>query len=84
MNFSELLLILVVALLVFGPKKLPMLAYHLGKLVGQFNHYKQQLTALWQHQLNEHQLQENLKKAQKADENYQQAPSPNLLDEKKS
>ena len=71
MSMGELLLTLLVALLVFGPKQLPMVAYHLGKLFGRFNHYKHQMTDIWQQQLNEHQLQENIKKAEKADTDYQ-------------
>ncbi|WP_133127655.1 Sec-independent protein translocase subunit TatA/TatB [Legionella nagasakiensis] len=67
MSFGELLLIVFVALLVFGPSKLPMLAKHLAKLVRVLNHYQKELSQFWQSQLKEHQLQENLKKAQQAD-----------------
>ena len=70
MSSGELLLTLLIALFVFGPKKLPMLAYHLGKLMGRLNGYKQQALAFWEEQINERQLQENTKKAEKADENY--------------
>jgi len=38
LGFPELLMIFVVALLVFGPKKLPELARSLGNFVGQFRH----------------------------------------------
>ena len=72
MSISELLLILVVALVVFGPQKLPLVAHHLGTLLGHFNGYKQQVAAFWQQQLNEQKLQENIKKAQESDVNYQQ------------
>lgn len=72
MSIGELLLILVVALVVFGPKKLPMVAYHLGMLVGRFNHYKQKALVFWQQQLNEQALQDNLRKAKEADAGYQQ------------
>lgn len=67
---SELLLIFLVALMVFGPSKLPMLAHHLGKLMKRFEQYKQKLSVFWEEQVNEHQLQENIKKAQKADKAY--------------
>ncbi len=70
MSGGELLLTLLIALFVFGPKKLPMLAYHLGKLFGRLNGFKQQAVAFWQEQINEQQLQENTKKAEQADENY--------------
>lgn len=72
MSSGELILTLLVALFVFGPKKLPMLAYHLGKLFRRFNDYKQKMVVFWQQQVNEHQLQENTKKAEKADASYQQ------------
>ena len=40
---SELILILLVALLVFGPQKLPELAKGLGKAMGEFNRAKMDL-----------------------------------------
>jgi sec-independent protein translocase protein TatB len=72
MSSAELLLIFLVALVVFGPAKLPMLAQHLGKLVKRMEHLKQQLTRFWQTQLQEQQLQDNIKKAEKADALYQE------------
>ncbi len=72
MSFGELLLTLVVALTVFGPKKLPMVAHHLGQWASRFNRFKQQAAAFWQQQQNEQQLQDNIRKAQKADAGYQQ------------
>ncbi|KTD65592.1 TatB protein (twin arginine translocation) [Legionella santicrucis] len=67
---GEILVILVVALIVFGPKKLPMLATHLGLLLRKINQLKAQAVALWQQQLNEIQLHENQRKAKEADEQY--------------
>lgn len=67
---GELLVILVVALIVFGPGKLPMLAEHLGKLFRQINLLKQKVNSFWQAQLNEQQLLENKRKAEKADASY--------------
>ena len=72
MSMGELLLTFIVALIVFGPKKLPMVAHHLGKLMVRFNAYKQQVTDLWQQHMKEQQLQENQRKAEKADAGYQQ------------
>lgn len=66
----ELLVIFIVALVVFGPSKLPMLATHLGMLVRKFNQLKAQATLFWQQQLNEYQLQENKRKAEEADKHY--------------
>ncbi|KTD07802.1 twin-arginine translocase TatA/TatE family subunit [Legionella jamestowniensis] len=70
MSSSELLLILLVAVVVFGPNKLPMLAEHLAKLFRHLNQFKQQAKALWQAQLNEQQLIENTRKAEKVDALY--------------
>lgn len=67
---AELLVIFIVALIVFGPEKLPMLARHLGLLVRQFNRLKAHAATLWQQQLNEYQLQENKRKAEEADKQY--------------
>ncbi len=64
---GELLVILLVALIVFGPSKLPMLADHLGKLLRQYTYLKQQLADFWQKQLMAQELLENQKKAEKVD-----------------
>jgi sec-independent protein translocase protein TatB len=67
---GELLLTLLVALLVFGPNKLPMLAEHMAKLLRQLNLLKQQASSFWQSQLKEQQLEENKRKAEQADRLY--------------
>ncbi|KTD42715.1 Sec-independent protein translocase subunit TatA/TatB [Legionella parisiensis] len=70
MSGGELLVIFCVALIVFGPKKLPMLATHLGLLIRKLNQLKAQAALLWHQQLNALQLQENQRKAREADEQY--------------
>ncbi|QLZ67322.1 preprotein translocase subunit TatB [Legionella sp. PC1000] len=70
MSGGELLIIFIVALIVFGPKKLPMLATHLGLLIRKLNQLRAQAGILWQQQLNALQLQENQRKAKEADEQY--------------
>ena len=70
MSLGELLLTALVALLVFGPEHLPMLARHLGKVMRQVNHYKQLAQQFWDSHNNQLQLDENIKKAQAADEKY--------------
>ncbi len=67
---SELLVIIVVALIVFGPAKLPMLARHLGLALGKINRLKEQASALLQTQLKENQLQDNTRRAEEADGKY--------------
>ncbi|GGI84968.1 Sec-independent protein translocase subunit TatA/TatB [Legionella impletisoli] len=71
MSIAELFLILVVALLAFSPSKLPMLAHHLARLYKFVSRLQHQFSQLIQSQLNEHQLHENMKKADKADSEYQ-------------
>lgn len=70
MTTAELLVIFLVALIVFGPSKLPMLAEHLAKLVKMAGKLKGQAATFWQNQLNEQRLKENQKKAESADEKY--------------
>lgn len=77
MSSGELLLILLVTLLVFGPKKLPMLATHLGLLFKKINHLKQQASVWWQQQQQQLTLQENERKAQEADARYKQESNNN-------
>ena len=69
----ELLVIFSVALIAFGPKKLPMLATHLGLLMRQLQQWKAQAQAFWQLQLNEYQLLENQRKAEEADKQYKES-----------
>lgn len=71
MSSSELFLTLLVALVVFGPNKIPMLAEHIGKLLRLLNQVKQHATTFWQAQLQEQQLRENTRKAEQADTIYQ-------------
>lgn len=67
---GELILIVLVALLVFGPKKLPMLATHLGLVMRQISIWKNKINVLWEQQVQELQLQENQHKADEADKHY--------------
>lgn len=76
MSSGELLLTFIVALIVFGPSKLPMLATHLGLLMRKINQIKAQVASFWQQQLNEHQLQENQRKAEQVDMQYKKQVTP--------
>ncbi|HAU1296640.1 TPA: twin-arginine translocase TatA/TatE family subunit [Legionella pneumophila] len=77
MSLGELLLIFIVAIVVFGPAKLPMLATHLGQFMRKVNQLKEHTSSFWQQQLNEVQLHENQRKAEKADLHYQQTDPEN-------
>jgi len=81
MSSGELLLTLVVALIVFGPKKLPMLATHLGLLLRKTNQLREKVALLWHHQLNELQLKENLRKAELADDLYKREENQTKVDD---
>lgn len=72
MSMGQLLLTMLIALFVFGPSKLPMLAKHLGQLMSKIGRYKRQAHTFWYAQLNEHQLQENKRRAFEGDATYQQ------------
>src|SRR5437899_2757037 len=53
LGFSEMLLIFIVALLVFGPKKLPELGKSLGKGIREFKKATDDLKSTWDEQLKE-------------------------------
>lgn len=70
MSISETLIILMVALVVFGPEKLPELAKHLGKLIAKGRQIKAQLEQQLHQQQLHFDLDENIKKAAEADKKY--------------
>ena len=76
MSGGELALTLIVALVVFGPSKLPMLAEHLGKLLRSINQLKQQGSLFWQTQVKEQELQESIRRAEEADAIYKKGFKP--------
>lgn len=77
MSLAELLLILLIALVVFGPNKLPMLAQHIGQMLALYQRYKQKTTDFIQTQYQQEQLHQNRKKAQQADLSYATDNTPN-------
>lgn len=68
MNFSEIALILLVALIAFGPKQLRQLSYKFGKLLGLLQKLRQTTQQNFQQLQNEITYHENLAKAQAAEE----------------
>lgn len=70
MSISETLMILIVALVVFGPDKLPELARHLGKLFAKGKRLKEQFDQQIHNQKLQFDLEENIKKAAEADKKY--------------
>src|SRR5215472_1764134 len=53
LGFSEMLVIFIVALLVFGPKKLPELGKSLGKGIREFKKATEELKSSWEDQVKE-------------------------------
>src|SRR5579862_1371785 len=51
LGFSEMLVIFIIALLVFGPKKLPELGKSLGKGIREFKKATEELKANWEDQV---------------------------------
>src|ERR1700755_3553002 len=51
LGFSEMLMIFIVALLVFGPKKLPELGKSLGKGIREFKKATDELKSMWEDQV---------------------------------
>ena len=76
---TEMLLILVVALLVVGPKRLPGLARSLGRSMAEFRRQANDL----RHTLQEADLSESIRDAGKPPESYRIAP-PDLEDAEKN
>ncbi|MCC5792711.1 MAG: twin-arginine translocase TatA/TatE family subunit [Legionellaceae bacterium] len=72
MSLAEVLVILLVALLVWGPTKLPMLLRHAFHLKKKLDAWQQQWQAFWQAQVKEQALLENQERAKEADKYYQQ------------
>ena len=67
---SELLLIALIALLVFHPKKWPMVIRHAGILINRLKSYQARLHAFWTAQWAEVTLLDHEKKAKEADAIY--------------
>jgi len=73
-NLSEILVIVVVALIVFGPERLPAIARRSGQWWRQWQHLKNQLDQQVETQMNHYRLSENEAKAQEADQTYLEGP----------
>jgi len=70
MSMWELLVILLVALVVFSPEQLPTIARSAGRLWRKMQNLSQNLHDELNKHVKEEILQENIKKAKKADELY--------------
>ncbi len=51
LGFPELIVIFVIALLVFGPRKLPELGRSLGKGIGEFKRASNELKKTWENEV---------------------------------
>jgi sec-independent protein translocase protein TatB len=61
-GFSELIFILVIALMVFGPRRLPEMAGKAGKFIADLRSMSNGLMAEWQREINASELQDELDK----------------------
>ena len=67
MSLAELLIILLVAMVVFGPEKLPSVARHLGKWAAKGQQLKNKVLAQIDKEKLHLQLEDNIKKAETAE-----------------
>lgn len=72
---SELIIILVVALLVLPPSKWPMLLFHLAKLIRWVNQTKENLFEICKTQIQQYELEQHEQRARKADQEYHRSSS---------
>ncbi|HZS46089.1 MAG TPA: twin-arginine translocase TatA/TatE family subunit [Blastocatellia bacterium] len=71
-SWGEVLIILVVALMVFGPRRLPELAKSLGQAMGQFKRASEEFKRSWEEEV------ESEKEREKAKASAAQTPSPSV------
>lgn len=62
-GFAELLLIFVIAIMIFGPRRLPEIARQAARILGDLRRMSQQLLKEWQRELDEAANLEELRKA---------------------
>lgn len=67
MSFAEILVTLLVALIVLGPKQLPVIAYQLGRYVEKFKYYCNILKQNYDQEMKQLELQQNIERAKAAE-----------------
>jgi Tat protein translocase TatB subunit len=75
LGFQELLLILVIALIVFGPRKLPELGKSLGRGLAEFRKASTDLKNAWEEEVRLEELKK-LEKAASPAEDFNHHPTP--------
>ncbi len=73
MSLSELIVVLLVALLAFGPKRLPEIAYGIGRMVQWFIGMRQKIASEISQHMRQIELQHNEAKAKAAEQTAEQA-----------
>lgn len=61
-GFPELVFIMIIALMVFGPRRLPEMAAKAGKIVADLRNMSQGMMAEWQREIKASEIQEELRK----------------------
>src|SRR6266446_2956532 len=76
MNFSETIFLFFIALLVFGPKKLPEIARQVGKALNEFKKASNEFKAQIQSEIDQLEVQERKKKAEQEQKTLPPAEPP--------
>jgi len=69
-SFAELFIIVIITLMVFGPKRLPQFAQRLGKLWSSLHRFNEEMHAVLDGEVMKSQLEKNIAKAKQADSHY--------------
>lgn len=71
MSFGELAIVLIVALIVLGPQRLPVVARAIGRLFAKAQHFTNQFQEEVDQYLKEEQLRDNINRAEEVDKLYE-------------
>ena len=69
MSFAEVVIILIVALIVIGPERLPSAARTVGRWVQGVKNFSSGIQSEFDQQIKQEQLEENIRKAEAAERN---------------
>lgn len=69
-SIAEVFIVVIITLVVFGPKRLPQLAQRAGKLWSSLLRLKEEMQVMLAGEVRQSELQENIAKAKQADAHY--------------
>jgi sec-independent protein translocase protein TatB len=76
MSFSETIFLFFLALIVFGPKKLPEIARQIGKALNEFRRASNEFKSQIEHEISNLEVEERAKKTAEAQANFPAVSSP--------